>query len=183
MILTDNDILELLSLSVIFPYCETRQHKNTSFGLSSCGYDLTLSDSFGVMRETHADDIVSAAEATPEGMFDITKSPTFLLKPKEFMLAAAVEHIKMPDNLCGFVMDKSSLARKGISLLNTFIEPGWHGNITLEIFNMSNKTILFEAGMGICQLVFAKTTGVCATPYGAKKMPKYQGQVGVQCSL
>lgn len=48
-------------------------------------------------------------------------------------LSSTMEHFTMPDNVCGVVHDKSSLARAGILVQNTFIDPGWRGYLTLEI--------------------------------------------------
>lgn len=71
-----------------------------------------------------------------------------------FTLASAIEEFKMPDYLLGHVCDKSSWARKGLSVFNTIIEPGWKGYLTLELVYKGNGELVIPAGAPIAQVVF-----------------------------
>lgn len=71
-----------------------------------------------------------------------------------FTLASAIEEFDMPDNLLGIVHDKSSWARKGLSVFNTVIEPGWKGFLTLELVFHGNESVVIQHGSGIAQVVF-----------------------------
>ena len=77
------------------------------------------------------------------------------LKPNEFILGSTNEYVEIPDSLCGQVDGKSSLARMGISIHQTggYVDAGYRGNITLEIYNASDKPFELSLGMSICQLV------------------------------
>lgn len=97
-----------------------------------------------------------------------------------FSLASTIEEFNMPDDVCGMVLDKSSWARKGLSLFNTFIDPGFRGWLTLEMswnpnFIDSNdgyQCLIIEKGSPIAQIVFMKLDMKTDKPY----LGKYQDQ-------
>lgn len=112
---------------------------------------------------------------------DISKV-TYKLKPKEFILGYVDEYIEMPTYLCGQVDGRSSIARMGISIHQTggYIDAGFFGNITLELYNASDKE--FELGWSdpICQMIFHILSSECIRPYGSADLrSKYQGSKGV----
>jgi dCTP deaminase len=78
----------------------------------------------------------------------------------------------MPDDILGVVHDKSSWARRGLTVQNTLIEPGWRGFLTLEITNHSHESIVLKRGMAIAQVVFHRLDEAAERPYSGK----YQGQ-------
>ena len=71
-----------------------------------------------------------------------------------FTLASATEEFDVPTDMVGIVHDKSSWARKGLSVFNTVIEPGWKGFLTLELVYHGNTELYIPAGSGIAQVVF-----------------------------
>lgn len=93
------------------------------------------------------------------------------LEPGQFMLGSAVEEIHMPVNVCAEIKDKSTLARLGLSLFNTWTDPGFYGHLTLELSNRGPDRIRLPAGSPIGQLVFKFTDAPCL-PYAGK----YLGQ-------
>lgn len=86
--------------------------------------------------------------------YDIRVSQAVMLAPGAFALASTVERFDMPNDVLGIVHDKSTWARKGLSVFNTVIEPGWRGFLTLELVLHSNKGMLIEEGSPIAQVVF-----------------------------
>lgn len=82
-----------------------------------------------------------------KGSYDIAKGT-------RFTLASAIEEFDMPNNLLGIVHDKSSWARKGLSVFNTVIEPGWKGFLTLELVFHGNERVSIQHGSGIAQVIF-----------------------------
>lgn len=74
-----------------------------------------------------------------------------------FVLASAIEEFDMPDNLVGIVHDKSTWARRGLSVFNTVIEPGWKGFLTLELVYHGSSPLFIPAGTGIAQVLFHRT--------------------------
>ena len=117
----------------------------TTHGLSSCGYDVRLNT------------------APYNG---------FMLAPGEFRLAVTKERFNIPDDIYAEVKDKSSLARRGISVFNTCLEPGWRGYLTLEIVNHSGRDLYLPDGIGIAQVVFHRLDYSTKQPYTGK----YQDQ-------
>ena len=95
-----------------------------SHGLSEAGYDLRIAQ-------------------------DVTLHPF-----KPFMLASTMERFHMPRDLVAIVHDKSTWARKGLSVFNTVIEPGWRGVLTLELTYHGWKPLKIKAGSGIAQALF-----------------------------
>ena len=107
---------------------------------------------------------------------------TYKLKPNEFILGYVDEYIELPAYLCGQVDGRSSVARMGISIHQTggYIDSGFFGNITLELYNASDKE--FELGWGdsICQMIFHILSSESMRPYGSTELrSKYQGSKGV----
>lgn len=102
-----------------------------------------------------------------------------LLAPKAFGLASTMEVLTLPDNVVAAVEGKSSLARDGLSIHCTggWIDAGFSGQITLELFNMNNRAIKLKEGMRIAQIVFFRTESA-ATPYSQKEDARYHGQMG-----
>lgn len=103
--------------------------------------------------------------------YDVRLREGIHLERGGFALTSIIEHIKMPRDVVGFVFDKSTLARRGLSLFNTVIEPGWRGHLTVEISNRGNETIILQPGSPIAQIQFHRTDTWC-DPYNGK----YQDQ-------
>lgn len=111
------------------------------------------------------------------------KNDEFVIKPNQFVLAHTLERINMPINLLGIVKGKSSLARKGLIVeFAGFIDPGFTGQITLELKNVSDKPVTLKKYMRICQLCFLKMDGAPRYPYGAGEDSHYQHQTGAVAS-
>lgn len=104
--------------------------------------------------------------------YDVRIRESFTLKPGEFKLASIMEYLDMPSDIVGLVHDKSTWARRGLSLFNTVIEPGWKGYLTVELMNFSDDLLTFESGDPIAQILFLRTDQPCEKPYAGK----YQNQ-------
>lgn len=104
-----------------------------------------------------------------------------LIMPKEFLLASTMEIVHLPDTIVGRLEGKSSLARQGLIIHTAgFIDPGFSGQLTLEITNLSDKSFPLEAGMLICQIAFSKLDKAALRPYGHPELHShYQNQIGV----
>lgn len=90
-----------------------------------------------------------------EAGYDIRIKQAVTLHPlKRFALASSVERFHMPNNLVGIVHDKSTWARRGLSVFNTVIESGWKGWLTLELVYHGRGILRIPAGAGIAQVLF-----------------------------
>lgn len=148
---------------VLEPLRPAERFKGVSRGLGPAGYDLSLV-------------LPPWAHGPAEG----AARDTYALVPGAFLLAAAEERFDMPDDLVGIVHDKSTWARRGLSVFNTVIEPGWRGYLTLELVNHGPDTILLEAGQGIAQVVFQLLDMATAQPYEGKYQDQAYGPVGAR---
>ena len=103
----------------------------------------------------------------------------FMLHPGEFVLGSTLESIEIPDDLVARLEGKSSLGRIGLLIHSTagYVDPGWKGNLTLELSNVANLPITLYHGMKIGQLSFLQLSTPADVPYGSPELgSKYQGQ-------
>ncbi|MBJ81258.1 MAG: dCTP deaminase [SAR202 cluster bacterium] len=103
----------------------------------------------------------------------------FMLHPGEFVLGSTLEKLTLANDLVARIEGKSSLGRLGLMIHSTagFIDPGWSGNLTLELANVSRLPITLYFGMRIGQISFQHMTTEVDRPYGSKELSsRYQGQ-------
>lgn len=102
------------------------------------------------------------------------------LKQGDCLLASTIEVFDLPADLVGRVEGKSSLARQFLIVHCTggFIDPGFTGQITLEIAALGKAPVTLKAGQKIAQLALSDCR-LAEWPYGsAKRKSKYQNQSG-----
>ncbi|MFV8827276.1 dCTP deaminase [Alkalihalobacterium sp. APHAB7] len=101
------------------------------------------------------------------------ESDEVVIPPNSFLLATTKEYIKLPNHVTAFVEGRSSIGRMGLFIQNAgWVDPGFEGEITLELYNANRLPIKLKSGRRICQLVFALMDQEAKTPYQGK----YQGQ-------
>jgi dCTP deaminase len=103
----------------------------------------------------------------------------FVLHPGEFVLGQTLEWVELPNDLVARLEGKSSLGRLGLLIHSTagYVDPGWKGNLTLELSNVANLPIALYHGMKIGQISFFKMSSPVERPYGSPELgSKYQGQ-------
>lgn len=133
-----------------------------SHGLAEVGYDIRLKQEINFWPgDTH-----TASNITVK---DLETGNTHF-EDGRFCIASAMEEFDMPTNLMGIVHDKSTWARRGLSVFNTVIEPGWRGFLTLELVYHGKGHLCLPAGVGIAQVVFHRV--MCSAQYHGK----YQNQ-------
>lgn len=128
--------------------------------------DVTLGDTFKkpvTNTVITMDSPIEYADIIPiEGKY-------IFISPHSFVLATTRERLALPDDLTAFVEGRSSIGRMGLFVQNAgWIDPGFRGQITLELFNASDNTIQLEVGRRIAQLVFVKMCNPCEAPYQGK---------------
>lgn len=91
--------------------------------------------------------------------YDIRVKQDIRLNPdSKFVFASSIEEFQMPNNLMAVVHDKSSWARRGLSVFNSCIEPGWNGYLTIELVYHGREELIIPAGSGIAQVIFHDLT-------------------------
>lgn len=132
--------------------------------------DIRLGNTFSFVKESET--IVTFGMPVE---YEVVEKDAFLLYPHKFVLATTKEYFCLPDNLTAFVEGRSSVGRMGLFIQNAgWVDPGFEGEITLELYNASDKPILLESGKRVGQLVFAQLDQTAENPYNGK----YQKQRG-----
>ncbi|SHK20787.1 dCTP deaminase [Thermocrinis minervae] len=166
MILSDGTIKKLIERGEI--KIEPLEEKN----IQASSIDLRLGGEIALYRMERIDirekDLkVEKIELGEDG---------FWIEPKAFVLATTLEYIKLPDYITAFVEGRSSLGRLGLFIENAgWVDAGFEGQITLELYNANNCPIKLYKGMRICQIVLAKLDKRAQKAYRGK----YLGQSGV----
>lgn len=170
-----------LERKMIEPFIETQvrsscEEKIVSYGLSSYGYDIRVSEEFKVFTNVY-NSIVDPKNFTEDAFVDI-HAKECIIPPNSFALARSVEYFRIPRNVLTICLGKSTYARCGIIVNVTPFEPEWEGFVTLEISNTTPLPAKIYANEGIAQVLFFEAVHECAISYADKK-GKYQKQVGV----
>ena len=131
--------------------------------------DCTLGSHFLTIAKNHMDFIKMDAEIR----YDEVEAQAITLPAHSFILATTQEHIELPNNLTAFVEGRSSIGRMGLFIQNAgWVDAGFKGKITLELYNANELPIKLITGRRICQLVFCKMDQEAQQPYRGK----YYGQ-------
>jgi dCTP deaminase len=144
--------------------------------LQPSSVDLHLDRSFRVFRNNRYPFIdVRAPQPDLTELLTVADDEQFVLHPGEFVLGQTLEWVELVARLEG----KSSLGRLGLLIHSTagYVDPGWKGNLTLELSNVANLPIALYFGMKIGQISFFKMSSPVERPYGSPGLgSKYQGQ-------
>ena len=165
MILSDRTIMDLIKKGTlsISPLQDDQ--------IQPASVDIRLGNTFSVVEDSSA----GILNFTDKIAYKEIHAETYLLLPGQFVLATTKEYISLPDDLTAFVEGRSSLGRMGLFIQNAgWVDPGFSGEITLELFNANRCAIELQAGRRIGQLVFAQMDQAALKPYCGK----YQGQRG-----
>jgi dCTP deaminase len=184
-LLVDHQIRHLATVArMLEPFSEQVQEGGViSFGLTHAGYDLRLGRSYLVFKNSF-NEIISPKrmkddKAYRNRVFDevnlMHDHMEVIIPPNGYILGYTLEYIRMPYWLKGRCVGKSSLARCGIIVNTTPLEPSWEGHLTLEIANVTPCPVEIYTGEGVAQLEFEMLDQKCEKTY-ADKSAKYQKQ-------
>lgn len=112
-------------------------------------------------------------------LIEVADDEPFILHPGEFVLGQTLERVTLPDDLVARLEGKSSIGRLGLLIHSTagFVDPGFDGNLTLELSNVANLPITIYRRMPIGQISFMRMDAPVERPYGSEETgSKYQGQ-------
>lgn len=177
MILSDRDIKKIIKEGRL----AFKPKLDEADQIGPASIDLRLSPIFKVFR-LERNSLLDPKKGLPKNFmktYRIKSGKCFILHPNNFILASTVEYIKVSNGIAVRVEGKSSLARMGI-LAHTagFIDPGFEGEITLEISNQSNIAVKLYPGMYICQIAVEQMSSPAEKPYNKRKKSLYMKQKG-----
>jgi dCTP deaminase len=181
VILSDRDIREQIGSGriEIEPF--------TPDAVQPSSVDLHLDSRFRVFRNNRYT-FIDVRQEQPEltELLEISGDEPFVLHPGEFVLGSTLERVALPDDLVARLEGKSSLGRLGLLIHSTagYVDPGWDGNLTLELSNVANLPIALYQGMKIGQISFQKLSSPVEVAYGDERIgSKYRGQRDPTASL
>ncbi|MFQ5400091.1 MAG: dCTP deaminase [Anaerolineae bacterium] len=147
-----------------------------SYGLSSYGYDIRVSDEFKIFTNVHSA-VVDPKNFNPKSFVDY-KGDVCVIPPNSFVLTQTIEHFRIPRDVLTVCVGKSTYARCGLIVNVTPFEPEWEGYVTLEISNTTPLPARVYANEGIAQVLFFQSDDVCEISYADRK-GKYQKQQSI----
>ena len=174
MILNDREITRLAGEGMITPFAEGVARPGViSYGVTSFGYDMRVADEWAQLDcdKMHDPKNLATYEA------NLWTADIWIIDPGMFVLCRSVETFTIPEDVVGIVVGKSTYARCGLIVNCTPMEPGWTGQLTIELHNASRHAIKVYANEGIAQVMFFRGERPAVTY--ADKRGKYQGQSGV----
>ena len=181
MILSDRDIRSALETGriVIEPFSPD--------AVQPSSVDLHLDRRFRVFRNSRYP-FIDVRQDQPDltELVEIEEEQPFILHPGEFVLGSTLERVSLPDDLVARLEGKSSLGRLGLLIHSTagYVDPGWDGNLTLELSNVANLPITLYYGMKIGQISFQQMSSPVDVAYGDERIgSKYRGQRDPTASL
>ena len=165
MILSDKTILKMLDEKKLVIEPITKEQ------IQPASVDIRLGNTFSIVEDSPTGMI----NLEDEIRYKTITSDAYILLPNQFVLATTMEYFDLPEDLTAFVEGRSSLGRMGLFIQNAgWVDPGFKGEITLELYNANRCAIELRAGRRVGQLVFAKMDQAALNPYNGK----YQGQKG-----
>ncbi|SHG39649.1 dCTP deaminase [Halobaculum gomorrense] len=183
MILSDTDILARLRDGdlVVDPLDDVDTQ------VQPASVDLRLGSEFLEFRRTnipciHPNDAREVDEYVEET--HVPEGDDFILHPGDFVLGTTKERVEVPADLLATVQGRSSLGRLAVVIHATagIVDPGYDGQITLELSNLGAAPVALSPGMRVSQLIFTELKTPAERPYGVERGSKYQGQSGPQAS-
>jgi len=164
---------EIIALGMIYPL-------NPKL-VQPASVDLTLGKNCAALRPRLASVVVG--KDSPEYVYHTMNKHGWTLHPGDFMLFDTAETLHLPDNISGKFEGKSSLGRIGLMTHVTagFIDPGFRGVLTLEIYNVGPLKLLLRPGIKIGQVAFTRLDSLPTKAYGDPSLGShYQGSESVQ---
>lgn len=173
-VMNDRWIIKMAKRGMIEPFEQNQVVKGViSFGVSSYGYDMRVSDEFKIFNPDSTE--ISDPKNFSDFHFRQFKGRECIIPPKSYVLARSVEYFRIPRNILTVTFGKSTYARSGIFVNVTPFEPEWEGFVTISISNLTSVPAKIYAFEGIAQVIFLKADKICMISYADKK-GKYQAQ-------
>jgi len=155
----------------------------TEVNINPASIDFTLSNSFLVPIKCDNYILDPFHGPSISNGFNLEKREWIIIESGQFILASTVEKFSLNKNVTGIVTGKSSIGRVGIFIENAgYVDNGFCGDITLELFNALPYSIKLYSGMKIGQISF-QVSQHCNKGYGERKSSKYHNQSGVTGSM
>lgn len=194
--LSDKELLERFYIVKAFPTrnmitpfsdkchrVDQEGRKIISWGLSSYGYDVRLAGDIKIftnLNSTCIDPHELDSQCYVDAPVRIDKKgyEYVIMPPNSYLLGHTVETFDIPRDVMVVCVGKSTYARAGAIVNTTPIEPGFRGEVVIEISNATSLPLKIYINQGISQFMFFRGDKPCSVSYDDRK-GKYQDQKGV----
>ncbi len=174
MILSDGTLTRLIESGElqISPMAEN--------AIQPASVDCRIGNHYLVVDEEKTGDIITFNDPI---IYREIEDNNIVIPPHSFLLATTMEYIKLPNHITAFVEGRSSIGRMGLFIQNAgWVDAGFEGQITLELYNANSLPIRLESGHRVCQLVFCEMDQPAVSPYRGKYF-KQRNSVGSRIFL
>src|SRR6056297_669128 len=183
MILSDADILDRMEAGDL----AVEPLDDLDLQIQPASVDLRLGREFLEFQRTNIPCIHPTSEQEVSEYVTETvveEGDDFILHPGDFVLGTTKERVEIPADLLAHVEGRSSLGRLAVVVHATagVVDPGYRGQITLELSNLGTAPVALTPGTRISQLIFTELKNASERPYGSDRGSKYQDQQGPQAS-
>ena len=143
----------------------------SKYTIKGASIDLRIGETAKVRIDTEP--LILADNPNLENIYkEVSLSKGFRLKPNQYLYANTVENIKIPNNMCGLILSRSSFARLGLILpISQYANPSYEGHLPIIIYNASQVEVEIPPYYKVMQILFMKIDG---------KAQKYQEQSDVK---
>lgn len=178
MLLSDRDIKKEIKKGNI----KIKPHPTFDIQLSSCSLDLRLGYEFRTFQYSVLPfiDIKKELPSELSKKIKISGDKFFIVQPGEFVLGTTYEWVELSDHIAARIEGRSSIGRLGIIVHATasLVDPGWKGNLVLELSNIARMPVALYPKMRICSLAFEYLSSPSEIPYNKRKISNYINQKG-----
>lgn len=145
-----------------------------SYGISSMGYDIRLAPEWKLFDKPE-EGVIDILNPQPGRYVTESSGEWIDIPPGTTVLSRSVEYFNIPSDVFGICTGKSTLARLGLDVLVSPLEPGWSGHLVVEIANNTPNPIRMYADIGVSQLVFFRSRYAPDSAYTGGKYDKQEG--------
>ena len=143
-------------------------------GLQCMSLDMHLGDEWLIPQANLYFEGGEAIDTARKIHYTERKCPSITIPAHGFILGRTLEVIQLSPELSAHVDGRSSFGRAGVFVQNAgYVDGGFAGSITLELYNANSCPIIIYAGTKACQLVVTDTVGDSEGGYKGQ----YQGQI------
>lgn len=123
--------------------------------IQQAGYDLRI-DRFYILKGNAK---IGVNERNLPNIEELNVVNKLDILPGEYLLGKTIEKVNMPENLVGFIFNRSTLFRCGCTIISAVVDPGYKGELIIGLKNLSNNTVEIEKGARISQIAFSYVKG------------------------
>ena len=129
------------------------------------GLDLSIDNTYLIENFDYKNEFINIHNQEKERFMKVHSENSLCILSHEFVLLSTKEIIELPNNIMGLCAIRSTIARSGLFCPMTIVDCGFHGALTIEVYNASSKNIILYPGDRFLHVVLSYTKNSCDKPY------------------